>query len=137
MKGIISHHSADVWWQIFQNSHRSKNCDQTDNMVLFSVQLYFWTSAWFPTIENPITMILQMFPNNSTMATIMEYKGFHWKEEIKWEYFSWRFREKMRHCTSIHYCKFSVALIQKPVDWFAVQISWLVSIWGQLWYLMG
>ena len=24
----------------------------------------------------------------------------------------------------------SVALIQKPVNWFALQINWLVSIWG-------
>ena len=31
----------------------------------------------------------------------------------------------------------SVALIQKPVNWFAKQINWLVSIWGQQWHLMG
>ena len=31
----------------------------------------------------------------------------------------------------------SVALIWKPVNWFAVQINWLVSIWGQHWHLMG
>ena len=31
----------------------------------------------------------------------------------------------------------SVALIQKPVNWFAVQINWLVSIWEQYWQLMG
>ena len=31
----------------------------------------------------------------------------------------------------------SVAPVQKPVNWFAVQIIWLVSIWGQHWHLMG
>ena len=31
----------------------------------------------------------------------------------------------------------SVALIYKPVKWFAQQINWLVSIRGQHWYLMG
>ena len=31
----------------------------------------------------------------------------------------------------------SVALMQEPVNWFAVQINWLVSIWGQHWQLMG
>ena len=31
----------------------------------------------------------------------------------------------------------SVALIQKPVNWFVLQINWLVSIWGQHWHLMG
>ena len=31
----------------------------------------------------------------------------------------------------------SVALIQKPVNWFPQQINWLVSIWGQQWHLMG
>ena len=30
-----------------------------------------------------------------------------------------------------------VALIQKPVNWFAVQMNWLVSIWGQQWHLIG
>ena len=30
-----------------------------------------------------------------------------------------------------------VALTQKPVSWFAQQISWQVSIWGQHWHLMG
>ena len=29
-----------------------------------------------------------------------------------------------------------VALIKKPVNWFAVQINWVVSIWGQHWHLM-
>ena len=31
----------------------------------------------------------------------------------------------------------SFALISKPVTWFAVQIKWLVSIWGKHWHLMG
>ena len=31
----------------------------------------------------------------------------------------------------------SVALTEKPVNWFVQQISWLVSIWGQHWDLMG
>ena len=31
----------------------------------------------------------------------------------------------------------SVSLILKPVNWFALQINWLVSIWGQHWHLMG
>ena len=31
----------------------------------------------------------------------------------------------------------SVALIYKPVNWFAQQINWLVSIWGKHWHLMG
>ena len=31
----------------------------------------------------------------------------------------------------------SVALIQKPANSLAVQINWLVSIWGQHWHLMG
>ena len=31
----------------------------------------------------------------------------------------------------------SDALIWKPVNWFAVQINWLVSIPGQHWQLMG
>ena len=31
----------------------------------------------------------------------------------------------------------SVALIQKPVNWLAEQINWLVSIWGHHWHLMG
>ena len=31
----------------------------------------------------------------------------------------------------------SVALIYKPVNLFAVQINWLVSIWGQHWHLRG
>ena len=31
----------------------------------------------------------------------------------------------------------SVALIWRPVIWFAVEINWLVSIWGQHWRLMG
>ena len=31
----------------------------------------------------------------------------------------------------------SIALIKKPVNWFAVQINWLVSIWGQHWHLIG
>ena len=31
----------------------------------------------------------------------------------------------------------SDALIYKPVNWFAMQINWLVSIWGQHWCLMG
>ena len=30
----------------------------------------------------------------------------------------------------------SIAPTQKPVNWFAVQINWLVSIWGQHWHLM-
>ena len=30
-----------------------------------------------------------------------------------------------------------VALIQKPVNWFAVQVNWLVSTWGQHWHLKG
>ena len=28
-----------------------------------------------------------------------------------------------------------VALIEKRVNWFAVQINWLVSVWGQHWHL--
>ena len=28
-------------------------------------------------------------------------------------------------------------LTQKPVTWFAVQIKWLVYIWGQHWHLMS
>ena len=31
----------------------------------------------------------------------------------------------------------NVALIQKPDNWFAQQIDWLVSIWGQHWHLMS
>ena len=31
----------------------------------------------------------------------------------------------------------SVALIWKKGNWFTEQINWLVSIWGQLWHLMG
>ena len=31
----------------------------------------------------------------------------------------------------------SVDLIENALDWFAVQISWLVSIWGQHWHLSG
>ena len=31
----------------------------------------------------------------------------------------------------------SVSLIYKPVNWFAQQINWLVSIWGQHWHLMS
>ena len=31
----------------------------------------------------------------------------------------------------------TVALIQKPINWFALQINWLVSMWGQHWQLMG
>ena len=31
----------------------------------------------------------------------------------------------------------SVALIEKPVNWFAQQINWLVPVWEQHWHLMG
>ena len=31
----------------------------------------------------------------------------------------------------------SVAHILTPVTWFAFQIKWLVSLWGQHWNLMG
>ena len=31
----------------------------------------------------------------------------------------------------------SVTLVEKPVNWFAQQINWLVSVWGQHWHLMG
>ena len=31
----------------------------------------------------------------------------------------------------------STALIKKPVNWFAHQINWLVSLWRQHWHLMG
>ena len=30
----------------------------------------------------------------------------------------------------------SVALMEKPVNWFAQIINWLVSIWGQHWHLL-
>ena len=30
----------------------------------------------------------------------------------------------------------SATLIWKPVNWFAQQINWLVSIWGQHWHLI-
>ena len=30
-----------------------------------------------------------------------------------------------------------VAVIEKPVNWFAQQIDWLVSVWRQDWHLMG
>ena len=31
----------------------------------------------------------------------------------------------------------SFPLIQKPANWFALQIDWLVSIWGQHWHLLS
>ena len=31
----------------------------------------------------------------------------------------------------------SVAVTQKPVNWFSQQINWLVFIWGQHWHLMS
>ena len=30
-----------------------------------------------------------------------------------------------------------IAMIQKPINWFAEQINWLVSIWWQLWCLLS
>ena len=32
--------------------------------------------------------------------------------------------------------KAEVVIIKKQVNWFALQINWLVSIWWQLWHLM-
>ena len=45
-----------------------------------------------------------------------------------------------RNLTIFSTCNFnqlsaSVVLIQKPVNWFAQQINWMASTWGQHWHL--
>ena len=62
-----------------------------------------------------------------TKFTTSNFK--QWKEKV-----SAKVKEKI---TEPNPLSASVALIWKPVNWFAVQINWLVSIWGQYWHLMG
>ena len=43
-----------------------------------------------------------------------------------------RLETKMQKQLSVNSLNVNVAIIQKPVNWFAKQINWLVSIWWQL-----
>ena len=40
-------------------------------------------------------------------------------------------------CLTLNPLNVGVALIYTPANWFAMQINWLVSTWGQHWHLMG
>ena len=44
---------------------------------------------------------------------------------------------KLKKLNYINPLNASTAFILKPVNWFAVQINWLVSTWGQHWHLLG
>ena len=81
-----------------------------------SLPFYFWFLS---------TNIMCNFNSNKSIKFL--WKFFFWQRTI-WSIFLSRFFKPLSA---------SVALIWKPVNWFAVKINWLVSIWGQHWHLMG
>ena len=103
------------------------------SMTYAILKNWFLKFACIILLEN--ISIKSIVPNNQFCLKIL-FTQFNFPKTSRYGLFWW-LQEEQKLLNLLNPLSTSVALTKKPINWFAQQITWLVSIWGQHWHLMG